>query len=753
MPRSRVFSLRLLGFIATVLCAANLAPLHAETPAPAKKPNILFILCDDLGYGDIGVFFQKQRQEKGDRNAPWELTPHVDALANGGIQLRGYYCPAPVCAPSRASLLLGVHQGHANVRDNQFDKALEDNHTLATVLRQGGYATAAIGKYGLQGVEEKPGKINENEDAPRGKKEGNPATWSAYPTKRGFDFYFGYVRHVDGHEHYPKEGLHKQGPKQVWDNEREISQQLDKCYTADLFTARAKKWIADHQAAHADQPFFMYLAYDTPHATIELPTGPYPAGGGLHGGLQWTGQPGAMINTANGTVDSYYYPEFAQATLANGDVWPEVYRRYASCVRRIDDCVEDLRQLLIDLKIDRDTLVVFTSDNGPSQESYLPEKYEPTFFHGFGPFDGIKRDCWEGGVRVGAIASWPGVIPAAQISEAPIQAHDWMPTFADFAGLPAPARTDGVSLRPTLTHAGYQSPSTIYVEYFVAGKTPSYDEFEARRRGAVRKQMQLIRLGDLLGVRYDVKSHADPFEIYDVVKDPKETTNLAEQNAALQQQMKDEVLRLRRPNESAPRPYDRELVPALANIPTQQGIAWQLFMQHYPWTPKLDGQKCDRSGLLPRLEIASLPLTEDGAVLATGFIDAPQDGDYTFSLRTDGGALLRLHGATIIDADFGYVPGSERTGSVRLQAGKHPFRLYYKHDHGREPQLDLRWSGPGFELQSIAEKALSLPKRHSLTSPSPHPEKASTDSAKALPWIKVPVGIGSDSLKNKLEIH
>src|SRR3954470_22641450 len=154
----------------------------AAAAAPAR-PNIIFILTDDLGYGDLGVFFQNQRQGAKRADQPAHFTPKLDTMAAEGIKLTDHYCPAPVCAPSRASLLLGVHQGHANVRDNQFDKALENNHTLATVLKQAGYKTAIVGKYGLQG------------------KGTNPRQWPAYPTKRGFDFYFGYVRHRDGHEH------------------------------------------------------------------------------------------------------------------------------------------------------------------------------------------------------------------------------------------------------------------------------------------------------------------------------------------------------------------------------------------------------------------------------------------------------------------------------------------------------------------------------------------------------------------------
>ena len=267
--------------------------LSAVTPLPVgAKPNIIFILCDDLGYGDVGVFYQNQRAALKDRSVPFFTTPHIDTLARDGVKLMQHYCAAPVCAPSRASLLTGLTQGHANVRDNQFDKALADTHTLGSVLRQAGYTTAAIGKWGLQGSA-KPGGTEADE-------EGSASLWPAYPTKRGFDFYFGYVRHKDGHFHYPKEDQ-----REVWENNREISAGLDLCYTTDLFTARAKKWIAEQTAAQPQKPFFLYIAYDTPHAKLQNPPCAYPAGGGLDGGVQWLGKTGAMLNTSTGTMDGW----------------------------------------------------------------------------------------------------------------------------------------------------------------------------------------------------------------------------------------------------------------------------------------------------------------------------------------------------------------------------------------------------------------------------------------------------------------
>lgn len=663
--------------------------------AAASQPNIIFVLCDDLGYGDVGVFFQNLRASQNDRAEPWHLTPKLDQFAAEGLQLPHHYCPAPVCAPSRASLLLGVHQGHSNIRDNQFDKALENNHTLATVLKTAGYKTACIGKWGLQGAGS------------------SPETWPAYPLKRGFDSFYGYVRHNDGHEHYPKEGTQK-GAKEVWDNTAEVSKGLDKCYTADLWTARAKKWIADQHSASPAQPFFLYLAYDTPHAALELPTSAYPAGGGLSGGLQWTGTPGGMINTAVGTVDSYLHPDYANATFdhdknpATAEVpWTNVAKRYATSVRRLDDAMGDLVQTLKDLGIDKDTLVIFTTDNGISNESYLSQPLDPQFFNSFGPFDGIKRDCWEGGVRVGALARWPGGIPAKRVSDLPCQFHDWMPTFAQLAGVAAPGRCDGVSLVPTLKNLPGQKTPQVYVEYFEPRSTPKYAEFDPAKQGRARKQMQMIRFGEYVGVRYNILSHTDDFEIYDVVKDPKETVNRASSHAALQQQMKDTVLRMRRPDGMAARPYDGELVPGVPSAAAVQGVEWKAFTQAVPWASEMRDQTADASGTANVPSAQVLPRGKDVALSFNGYIDVPTDGAYTFYLNVDSRAFLRIHEAQVIDADFGYAGGAEKSGSIQLKAGKHPFRLSYTRGTVGEAALSLQWSGPGISKQQMAASAFS----------------------------------------------
>ena len=702
----RTFS-RFLLLIAALASAGATAAPDRPAVSPSNPPNIILILTDDLGWGDLGVFFQNGRRASG--NGASFLTPHLDTLAAEGVRMTHHYCAAPVCAPSRASLLAGVSQGHANVRDNQFDKALEDNHTLATVLRRAGYATAAIGKWGLHGQ-------------PNNSTDGAHPDAPAYPLNRGFDSFYGLLRHIDGHEHYPKEAPYfaekakARGPVSVWDNRANVTAGLDRCYTADLFTARAKKFITDHTAVAPARPFFLYLAYDTPHAAIELPTQAYPAGGGLKGGLQWLGTPGHIINTASGTVDSWVHPDYAAAEYDHDHdpatparAWRDIDKRYATSIRRLDDCVGDLIRLLQDLRIDDRTLVVFTSDNGASNESYLLEEFSPKFFASFGPFDGIKRDMWEGGLRIPAIARWPGHIPAGMVDAQPSAQWDWLPTFAALAGLPAPARTDGVSLLPALTGEGpVRERGPLYFEYNIAGRTPDYPAFERSRRNRLRGQMQAVRLGDLMGVRYDVKSARDDFEIYNVVTDPKETTNLAGEqvHAATQHFMQAAALRLRRPNPTAPRPYDTSLVPALAPAATVAGIEWHTYAGPFPWVPDYEALTPTASGTASRLDPAGVVSAGAPGLCFTGNLLVPADGEYTFYLTADTGAVLRLHGATVIDADFGYAPGTEKTAVIRLQAGRHPFRLSAIHAEGRAPALRLAWSGPGLTRQPVADDAL-----------------------------------------------
>ncbi|MFT5640672.1 MAG: arylsulfatase A-like enzyme [Cyclobacteriaceae bacterium] len=205
-------------------------------------------------------------------------------MADEGIILTHHYVSAPVCAPSRASFLLGLHQGHANVRDNQFDKELDGNLTVANLLQKSGYYTAHVGKYGVAG--------------------GKNSNLDAHPLSRGFDEFFGYLFHGAGHEHYPQNGTTDKRAF-LYEGLNPIDSGTDLTYTTDVFTARAKKIIVERQQ-HADQPFFLYLAYDVPHFKMQIPSTAYPEGRGMEGGIQWTGPEGTppYVNTATGSINS-----------------------------------------------------------------------------------------------------------------------------------------------------------------------------------------------------------------------------------------------------------------------------------------------------------------------------------------------------------------------------------------------------------------------------------------------------------------
>ncbi|MBK1878936.1 sulfatase-like hydrolase/transferase [Pelagicoccus mobilis] len=658
-----LWALAILGpFVASV--QADLGP---------KQPNIIFILTDDLGWGDLGVFYQNSRTE--DKR---HFTPELDRFAAQGMQLRQHYCPAPVCAPSRASLLSGRHQGHEPIRNSQFDKALADSHTLATTLKTAGYRTAAVGKYGLQGGVKHVYDLD---------------SWTAYPTKRGFDEFFGYVMHIDGHLQYPahewpigNNEMH-QTKKHVYHNDRELHADLELCYTTDLFTAFAKNWIVEHKDANPEQPFFLYLAHSTPHAALQVPTGPYPKGGGLDGGVQWLGKPGKMINTAEGEIDSWIHPDYA------GKNWSDVEKRFATMVRRIDSTIGDLVKTLQDLGIDENTLIVFSSDNGPHSESYIKDvNYDPDSFDSFGPFNGIKRDTLEGGIRMPTLARWPSEIPVGSISDRKSQFHDWMPTFVEAAGLAAPALSDGVSLLPSLSGKGKAQDSTVYIEYTQNQRTPNYAEFEERFRGRQRKEMQVVFVDGYKGLRYNIKSHTDDFEIYDLRNDPHESKDLngsSEYFVELQQRMKDRVLQLRRPNPTAKRPYDGELVPGIDAKAYDSKVSWSVYEGEFPWVPQTVGLKPVKEGSSKAVDLKVRTRKNDVVIEYKGFVKVAESGNYEFTVDSDTGAILRLHDAVVVDNESVLDGERATSGEILLEAGVHPYTLTYQRGSEGKPRLEF----------------------------------------------------------------
>ena len=648
----------------TVILAATLffpATLFFDHTPPPATPNIIYILTDDLGYGDLGKFYQDSRLD----SLKFD-TPYIDQMADEGIMLLNHYVAAPVCAPSRSSLLQGLHQGHAHVRNDQFDKELPDDISIQNVLKTAGYTNYLVGKYGLAGSE-------------------NTAL-NGHPLKVGFDEFFGQLHHYEGHEHYPRGDSNSY---RLHENYTTITSGLEHVYTTDVFTAKAKQYIIDHNNQSPDDPFFLYLAYDCPHAKIQAPTQAYPDSMGLNGGLQWTDAAAdtAYVNTAYGTDDSWIHPDYANQN------WLDKEKKFATMIRRIDTSIGDLMQLLTDLGIDQNTMIVFTSDNGPHYET----GHDPRSFRSFAEMDGIKRDLWEAGIRVPTIAWMPAMIPPGTTTTTPSAHWDWLPTFAEIAQTEKPAYTDGVSLIPDLTGSSTLDREYLYFEYYYAGNqnTPGFYEFEPAHRGARRRQMQAIFINDYKGVRYDIQSHDDDFLIYDIANDPKETTDLAAMDSTLQQQMKDKVLQMRRTNTTAPRPYDSELIPN-DSIDLVQGLSYKYFEGDYAYIPDFEEIQYTDEGLTFSTNLNLRQRDNDFGIYYEGHFLAQNDGQYTFYTDSDAPVHMMVHDIHAINNDWNFKT-EECSYTLNLRAGLHPIKLFYWHSDQATYQFDLMYETPDVE--------------------------------------------------------
>jgi arylsulfatase A-like enzyme len=421
--------------------AAAALPRASRASGP---PNIVYLLLDDAGWGDLSCYGQRRF-----------ATPNIDRLAASGLRFTDHYSGAPICAPSRCCLMTGLHTGHAAIRDNGFHfpegepPLAADAVTLPRLLRGRGYAAGMFGKWGLG----YPGSVSD-------------------PTEH-FDEFFGYNGQVNAHNYYPN---------RLWHNRERVP--LDgRTYAHDLIVDAAKKFIRES----AGRPFFCYLPVTIPHAALQVPE-----------------------EDVRPFRRRFWYFE---ATPGFYDAAP--IRNPAACfagmMTRIDRQVGELLSLLDELGVADNTLVMLSSDNGPHAEGGAM----PQFFHSAGPFRGIKRDLYEGGIRVPFIARWPGRIPAGQVSDLPSAAWDLIPTFCELAGIDAPADIDGISFLPTLLgrEADQRRHDYLYWEWPNMGGR------------------QAVRMGNWKGVRYGVKRRPDaPVQLYDLATDPGEKNNLAPHN-------------------------------------------------------------------------------------------------------------------------------------------------------------------------------------------------------------------------------
>ena len=424
------------------------------TAAAAERPtNLVFILADDLGYGDLGCYGQKLIQ-----------TPRLDQMASEGMRFTDFYAGATVCAPSRCVLMTGQHLGHCHVRgnaggDDMLRQSLrKEDVTVAEALKSAGYATALIGKWGLGEIDQ-PG----------------------HPLEQGFDYFYGYLNQVHAHNYWPEFLWHNReqvrlsnvvqparnaygGFRGGWATKRVE-------YTHDLFMDETLKWIESHR----EEPFFLYLALTIPHANNE-------AAGGVGNGSE--------------------VPDFG--IYADKD-WPDPDKGQAAMITYMDRDIGRLLDQLKELGLAENTLVMFSSDNGPHMES----RNDPLRFDPSGPLRGMKRDLYEGGIRVPLIAWWPGKIRPGQVSRHVGYFGDLMATACELASVDAPPNTDSISFLPTLLGQSERQKEHeyLYWEFYEHGSA------------------QAVRWGKWKGIRKPM--FTGRIEVYDVSRDPGEKYNLA----------------------------------------------------------------------------------------------------------------------------------------------------------------------------------------------------------------------------------
>lgn len=439
MQHSRRHFLALAGTSLTLALNAN-----AETKRP--QPNIIFIIVDDMGYGDLSCYGSKAI-----------ATPNIDRMAAEGIRFTDAYSGCTVCAPARSTLMTGLHMGHTPVRGNTGGISLRDDDiTVAEVLQKAGYATGGFGKWGL-------GDLN------------TPGV----PEKQGFDTFYGYYHQIHAHDYYP-DYLVRNGQKETLDNPQGERRKGGNEYTHYMVMNEMKKFIRDNK----DQPFFCYAPWTPPHGDYVIPDD----------------EPGML--------------------KYKDEPWDKKARVVAAMTDMIDRNVGEIHDLLEELNIADDTIVFFCSDNGAA------DRFERVL-DSSGPLRGRKRDMYEGGIRVPLIARWPGHITPGIESDLPTYFPDVLPTLAELAGATPPDNIDGVSIVPTLLNKDEQEiHEALYWEW------PTYDWKE--KAYTPNGLMQAVRQGKWKLLRHLADQ---PWELYNLDKDPGETNDLANKHPEIVDQM------------------------------------------------------------------------------------------------------------------------------------------------------------------------------------------------------------------------
>lgn len=472
--------------IAWVTC-----PLFSLTAAErSDSPNVVLIIADDLGYAELGCYGQK-----------WIKTPHIDSLAAEGMLFTQHYSGNAVCAPSRCCLMTGKHPGHASTRNNGdplFDPEMKEKMgwefpgqnpipdeevTIAEVLKQKNYATGAMGKWGL-------GHFGTTGD----------------PNLQGFDLFYGYNSQRHAHNHYPAFLWRNRTKEPQPGNDRS---EKGETFSQDQFGKEAIQFIKQNK----DRPFFLYLPFVIPHLAIQAPE--------------------KSVEPYREIIPEEDYEHKHKGYAPH----PTPRAGYAAMITHMDDVIGSILQTLNELNLEENTIVLFTSDNGPTYDRLGGS--DSVFFHSAGPFRGYKGSLYEGGIRVPLIFRWPGRIPAGSTSDHISAFWDLLPTLADLTGTQAPEGIDGLSFAPELLQQGSQP-----VHEFLYWEFPAYGG------------QQAIRMGNWKGIYQNlVKSKGkSALELYNLVGDPGETLDVAAEHPEIVAQMKTILKRERFPSEIFPFP-------------------------------------------------------------------------------------------------------------------------------------------------------------------------------------------------------
>jgi len=500
IPSARIYSLGLtLGGTVLLSACMNDSTVTASNSSEFKdpqnvsvkqannQPNVIYILVDDLGIGDIGPYGQKHIK-----------TPHLDKMAAEGVTFSQHYAGNTVCAPSRASLMTGLHSGHTQIRGNYELGGFTDDTefgqmplnpgtpTLGKLMQKAGYKTALIGKWGL----------------------GGPESYGV-PTKQGFDYFFGYLDQKQAHNHYPTH---------LWKNEErfplnndwvdphgQLSEGEDpsdpKSYEQfkrpDSAQQRLTNEALSYIDTNKDNPFFLYLAFAAPHAALQAPD-------------KYIEEYAYIEDTPyDGTTDGQYLPSYR----------PRATR--AAMISHIDEGIGQVLEKLKTLGLEEDTLVIFSSDNGPSFEGGA----DLAFFDSNGQFRGQKRDLYDGGIRMPTVARWPGKIEGGVVSDHVSAFWDVMPTLAELVGAEAPKKTDGISFLPSLlNHRDQKEHDSLYWEFHHWNGNHSQ---AVRIKDDVKGDWKAIRLFNKKNLK------GSDIELYNLKNDPGEMNNVANQHPEL----------------------------------------------------------------------------------------------------------------------------------------------------------------------------------------------------------------------------